>query len=256
MKRLLLLLVLALLLGLGVAAVYIWGMYGVIGIVVLLAAVLLLSSAIDDGFFVRRALKAAPTTNIAEVEDGQRVKLIGTLKLLGEPIIAPLSGRQCAAYHAVVEHEPGGHSQSSTSMIVAAEERRACAFLICDDTGEAHVEPGGAESSIVHDFEHDILRGEVIYQQTPGPPELASRTDTLLMAYDTCLDALEAKHRSTSFRVREGVLVEGETVAVLGTAGRSSGDDGYRTHSAQVTISAQGNDFYISDDPTTLGSDS
>src|ERR1700733_1938905 len=45
----------------------------------------------------RAAIAAAPS----EFEDNAIVTFVGTVKLVGEPLIAPLSGKPCVAYRAV-----------------------------------------------------------------------------------------------------------------------------------------------------------
>jgi hypothetical protein len=166
---------------------------------------------------IRRALRAAPAVSIAEAPLGVPIKLVGRLSYVGEPLLAPFSKRKCAAWSVVVK-TPG---PSSGSWWTSLEERKAQSFQIEDETGRALVELGDDSGlAIVIDFQYssDFLRD-------PAPH----------------LEAFVRRRRRSSrgilfnksLRYREGVLREGETVAVLGVLARETDPDpsatqGYR----------------------------
>lgn len=52
---------------------------------------------------VRRQLKRIPKKSISEVQDGETVRISGSIVLAGKTLVAPLSKRPCAYYHVVVK---------------------------------------------------------------------------------------------------------------------------------------------------------
>ena len=52
---------------------------------------------------VRRAMREVPRTVVSAVRPGSMVKLVGRVRLAGEPLRAPLTGRPCAYFHVLVQ---------------------------------------------------------------------------------------------------------------------------------------------------------
>ena len=184
--------------------------------------VLLVSSLVVGGFAawlrsssdeaaVRRAMRR-PSVAVGDAEVGKPVKLEGRARYEGAPLRAPLSGRPCACYRLTVEGadgwtlvESGGHD-----------------FLIEDASGAALVAWAGASLLVDDDWE--------TREVTPA------------------LRQLLARHDRTAIGVRratEGLLVEGQGVAVVGTARREpdptpSRHDGYRELPTRLALRSHG----------------
>src|SRR5690348_10484363 len=56
---------------------------------------------------LRRAMKAVPKAPIADVRGGVVAKVVGRVRLIGQPLRAPLSGRRCVHFEVIVEHQSG-----------------------------------------------------------------------------------------------------------------------------------------------------
>lgn len=150
-------------------------------------------------FFSRRArLRRAPRVPIAEAEDGRAVKVSGRLRLVDAPLTAPLTGRSCAYFRAIVKH----HRGSGYTKII--DESDSCARLIIeDDTGSALVDL--VDPVVVLHMDTHLASG-ILDDATPA------------------LEAFLARHGESStgwvfnksMRYEEGVLEEGEAIAVYG----------------------------------------
>jgi len=52
---------------------------------------------------VKRKLKKAAGVKISSFLSGEIAKVAGSVEFVGQPLIAPLSGRRCAYYYVLVE---------------------------------------------------------------------------------------------------------------------------------------------------------
>jgi hypothetical protein len=82
---------------------------------------------------MRRMLRRMTRVEIGKARDNKPVIVTGKLGFAGEPLVAPLTGRRCAAYTVVVEEQRG------TTWTRIIEETRATDFFVRDETGKAHV---------------------------------------------------------------------------------------------------------------------
>jgi hypothetical protein len=71
---------------------------------------------------VKRNMRRILQKNIPEIEDGELVKVAGSVQLLGKRVIAPLSGRECSYWHVKVNARRRGAKGSSASTIINEEE--------------------------------------------------------------------------------------------------------------------------------------
>jgi len=175
------------------------------------------------------------------------VKICGRLRYVGEPRIAPLSGRRCGAWRVEVdEYRRSGKSGSWHNVIT---ELDAGEIELDDGTGRARVNALGAQLVIVKDAHY-----------TSGTFNDASAVLERYLA--------RHGHESTGFlglnkglRYKEGVLEEGEDVAVLGLARwehdpsvDSRGARGYRELPRRLVIdTAPDGQLIVCDDPAVLG---
>lgn len=112
---------------------------------------------------VLRASRPEPRARIVDTPDGAVVRLVGTLRLRGEGLEAPLSGRRCAYHLVQLDHEvrqPDGTHRWEP----AIREARSCDFDLVDDSGHALVRAAGivvaAARTEAHPSGLDELRPE------------------------------------------------------------------------------------------------
>jgi hypothetical protein len=74
---------------------------------------------------------------IAACRDGDLVKIVGTVRVSREPLVAPLSGRTCAHFSTTCIAE--------TEFAFVVSESRSQDFHVVDETGEALVLVSGAQ---------------------------------------------------------------------------------------------------------------
>jgi hypothetical protein len=192
---------------------------------------------------IKRALKRVKPTAVREVHDGRVVKLVGQVAYSGRSIAAPLSGRACAFYSVVVEEFRHRGRHGRWHEIV--REEKGIDFLVRDESGIALVRVDQAAlPALVYDRK--------------------SRTSPLLYS-DAALErflnergrASEGRFFRTNLRAYEGVLEEGERVAVGGLArwipDPGAAGAGYRDPGKRLVLQAsEALPLFLSDDPAAL----
>jgi hypothetical protein len=145
-----------------------------------------------------RALSERPRTSIRDGADGI-VRVTGRVRRRGELLKAPVSGRPCVAFQLLVEH----HSGDGWGKLL--ELRDARPFVIADETGEALVDTAAGPFHLA--LNSDERGGTGLFDRI-GEAQLQA-----LMS----VGAFESPGRTRGKRrYREGILREGETVAVGG----------------------------------------
>jgi hypothetical protein len=142
-----------------------------------------------------RRLLATQRTPIAELKPATVARVVGRAAAGNDQLTAPLSGRACVYYYAHCEEERSttagrGHTSSSWETIRACES--SVPFTITDGTGQAVVVPVGAW---------------IMISTVTGPFDVARRRSFL---------AEVSNPTAGDVRYREGVIVEGDVVTVLG----------------------------------------
>lgn len=193
---------------------------------------------------VRGRIRQVPLRRIADVVDGERARICGTVEA-GATLVAPLSGRECVFWHVVVQQKG-----TSDLWMTLVEERSGADFTVRDESGTAHIE---ARSDCVDPALEQDARYESGFLNDAEP-----RLERFLAARG---------HTSTgwlfnkSMRYREGVVAPGERVAVV-AVGRWELDpdaevrtDGYReaTRPRRLRMSAtsRSEPLLVSDDAST-----
>ena len=196
----------------------------------------------------RRRLRDAALCPIANFPHGGTRRISGHLKLDEDnALIAPLSGRRCAAYEVLVQ---GLDSHSNEKWDTVAYEMQAVPFVIEDATGKAHVDPARAKLMVTLDRHQ---RSGAFERPSPQAEAFLRRHGRARSDWGV----------GRPLRFREGVLEHDELVTVLGRGTVSIDDDaetphsgGYRTPAGarKLEISAQGRaELLISDDPGVVG---
>ena len=187
---------------------------------------------------IKRALRDAEVVSIAEYPDGAKKRIVGQVSLLDEALIAPFSGRQCAAFVVVIDDTD---YPRETVMC----EKRLVSFVIRDQTGRAIVHPGQARLALTLD-EQPSWSGD------PTPRKEMLVKDKLGRLFNPELT------------YREGVLEPGALVAVLGRGvvsfdeaadGPNEHQGGYRRSAGQTKVTITGDSrapVLISNDPSVV----
>jgi len=170
--------------------------FGVIVIVILIV------SFFNKKAVVKRKLKQAEHKKISEFLNDDTARITGTVELVGEPLVAPLSKRICAYYHVLVEikKSTGNNRRWQTHI----EEEESGKFLIKDEFGYAYINANKIKSYIVKDknyssgFFNDAKKHLENYLASHG------KESEGLLGFNKTL------------RYKEGILEPNEKVAVLG----------------------------------------
>jgi len=198
---------------------------------------------------ITRRIREAEQVQSGAFPDGSIGRVVGELVLHEGELVAPLTGRRCAAYEVVVDESFGAFEEGHVERRVA-HEVKAVSFAVDDGTGRTIVHPERAEFAITADFE-----------DSAGPLEDPTPRQCEFLAQVDC-QRLQEHNSPTVIRFREGVLEPGERVAVLGrgvvsldASATAEHTRGYRAPagSTMVTMASDSRTpLYISDDPSVL----
>ena len=174
-----------------------------VGAVVGLGALAVIASSPKDGR-AQRVLGKMCHKTIAETEDGELVKLVGRLTCEDAPLRAPLTARSCAFFHALVKYTDIRRYLPWDDALT--EERDHCqSFWIEDSTGRALVELVNPQILVKMDLN---FQTGLLQKPTPHMREFLKRKG----------ESAEGLMFNRALRYQEGVLEEGEVVAVYGVA--------------------------------------
>jgi len=155
---------------------------------------------------LRRKLRAAQQRAIRDLAESVPAtrRIAGMVVAIGEPLIAPLSGRPCVFYETRVERTVGlGVSSWDVELLVAFEKRNV-PFVVDDGTGCALVDATHAEMLLAADVERS-----------------SSERGSDVAAEDAFLARFGQRRRGLLFEKRlyftESVIEVGERVAVTRT---------------------------------------
>ena len=144
-----------------------------------------------------RALANRPRTRIRDAAEGT-VRVTGRVRRRGDLLKAPVSGRPCVAYQLLVEEDNDGWGQ-------LRELWDARPFVIADETGEALVDTVAGPFRLALDSDER------------GGTELFDQIGEAQRQAIVSVGSFESPGRPRlNRRYREGILREGETVAVGG----------------------------------------
>ena len=148
---------------------------------------------------LRRALRRAKHVSIAEASEGSVVRLGGRV-VEGETLEAPLTGRRCVYYVAIVEEFEAGSTPDSWREL--AREARGVQFAIEDGTGRAIVDPDGARVDV--DLDRTSRSGS-LEEPTAAQVAFLERQGVTLTGWSF----------NKTLRYREGVFEVGEPIAIM-----------------------------------------
>jgi hypothetical protein len=220
-----------------------------VGIVVLVAVAAVMFSVAfwyySENATIRRQLRKARAKRIAELGDAELGKVVGSARHIDELLHAPLTGRPCVYFIAVVEEKRSTGKSSYWKTIV--KEERSVAFVLEDASGCAIVDPTAARIAI--DFDGRSTSG-TFDDPTDAEREFLARHGERGQGWIF----------NRSLRYREAVIEDGETVAVLGAGTREPDPDAPPTAAYRGDAptrlrltSSRKYPLVISDDPSVTG---
>lgn len=207
-----------------------------------IAVVLLFRFVFSSKAKIRRKLRSMPRTNIADVKEGELVKVAGKIIFAGRTVQAGLSNRTCAYYH--IEVEEYRSTGKSGRWLKIIDDRKRGDVVLFDGTGYA------------------VLQGKEV--QTLFYPDVKYRSGS----FQEPLPEMEAyleqhKKKGTNWlgfnkgmRYREGILEENELCAMAGVAiWLPAGKVRVDVPAERVLVIRGTPDVncYISDHPDTIG---
>lgn len=177
--------------------------YIIIIIFTIVAVVFFYQFFFSEAAVIKRRLKKAPLKNINMFKDGDTAKIIGKAELVGEPLIAPLSGRECCYYHVIVEKEDSSGESSNWKKIIDAEV--STKFLISNNGYYAYI---NADDKILSYIDKDMNYNSGLFND-PTPA-----FESFLKKYGHASKDWFGFNKA--IRYKEGIIENGETIAVLG----------------------------------------
>lgn len=212
-----------------------------IGVGIVITAIVIISLYYNKKAIIKRKLKKAVGKKISDFISGDIAKVVGKVEFAGEPLIAPLSGRRCAHYYVLVEQQVSSGKSSHWDKII--EEDVAGKFVIRDGRYYAHVNYQNVKSYLVEDKQFSSgFRND-------ATPEL----ERYLNAHGQKSEGYFGWNKT--IRYKEGVLEEGELIAVVGRGEWKTADQVQLpdTYDRVLEISATEKEpVYLSDDPETV----
>jgi hypothetical protein len=141
-----------------------------------------------------RSLRWTHRVALGELSEGQRARVVGVARALGETMIAPLSGRECVAFDIRAKAAIGVPRQAIYHATMV--EQGGAPFVIEDDSGRVLVDSRDAQIVLALDAE-----------QSAG--ETSARANAFCERHGVVLS-------HGRLRYSEGVVEVGAKVAVLG----------------------------------------
>jgi hypothetical protein len=214
----------------------------VIGIIAFIGGIIFLGVYFNKTARIKRKLRKSPVRSMLEVQEGEVVKVAGKITMVGRPLTAPLSGRQCSYYHIKVEQYKRQGRSSHWATII--EEEVKGDVVLKDGSSYALIDTTKVLSHLVPDkkfaagFMNDAQGHLQAYLKKHG------------------VDSQNWLGLNKALRFNEGVLEPGETVAALGKATwKRKGQITQDVPSERILVIGSTDDnqpVYISDEPSVI----
>lgn len=210
-------------------------------IILAIGAIIFFSLYYSKKAVIKRKLKKAVGKKISDLISGDIAKIVGKVEYVGEPLIAPLSGRRCAYYYVLVEHQVSTGKSSHWEKLI--EEEVAGAFVIRDGRHCAHINSKNVKSVLVEDRQY----------ASGFRNDATAELESYLNAHGQKSEGTFGWNKN--MRYKEGVLEEGELIAAMGRGVWKSAEqeqlpDVYDR--VLAITSTETEPVYLSDDPETV----
>jgi len=191
---------------------------------------------------VKRKLKKAVDRKISEFISGDIAKVVGTVEFVGEPLIAPLSGRPCAYYYVLVEELISNGKSSHWRKMIQREVGGK--FVIRDGRYRACISTdSNVKSYIMMDRKYSSG-----FMNNP-----TENLELFLKKHGQSAKGLLGLNRK--LRYKEGVLEKDECIAVMGRGEwKTATSIQYPEPFGRLLVitGADNEPVYMSDDPDTV----
>ena len=216
------------------------GITALVVIVVFVIGIIIYGEIYGKKAVVKRKLEKTVSKRISEFKDGEVNKFIGNIEII-DPLLAPISGKECSYYYINIEERVRVNSGSKTWETII-EEELSNKLLIKDGNKYAYINDKNMNSFIIDDkrFSSGFLNDAHIILEKYLNKHGHKSTGTLGM--------------NKNIRYKEGVLEKDEKVAVFGKGEWQNAEKvGLPSSYGKVlVITAPGNDgVYLSDKPET-----
>lgn len=191
---------------------------------------------------VKRKLKKAAGMKISAFLSGDIAKVVGNVEFVGEPLVAPLSGRRCAYYYVLVEQLVSTGKSSHWKKII--EEEVGGTFVIRNGRYRAHINSDSTlKTYIVQDEEYESGFRNDATEMLENYLRANNMESENLLGFNKKL------------RYKEGILEDGECVAVMGRGEWKNAREVNLPDSMGKILVLSSTDeepIYLSDDPDTV----
>ena len=192
----------------------------------------------SDKVIFKRRLKKATLKKINDFTDNEIARFVGELRYIDEPMKSPLTLRPCAHYYVKVEQKVSSGKSSSWKTII--DKQVTSPFAVVDETGKALVNDARLKSVIVMDQRFDSGLFD-----DPAP-----HLKGYLAAHG--IESENFLGFNKTIRYTEGILEEGEKIAVLGKGvwqNNEKLDLPFDDEKILTITSSPQEPMYLSDDP-------
>ena len=184
---------------------------------------------------IKRKLNKVQATPINQCQNGEEVKIIGEVEIFGEPLVSPLSDRECCHYYVLVEQKVSSGKSSKWKKII--EEEKSSHVMINDGTGKALIDTTTRlKSHIVQDanFKSGFMN------------DATDKLENYLNQHNIKSEGFFGFNKT--IRYKEGILEQGEAVAVLGKAEWRNLESSDEDRILTIRAAEEGGKVYLSDD--------
>lgn len=209
--------------------------------VVLVTTILIVSHYFSSSAKIARRLKKSIYMPIKEFRDGDVYKVIGQVELASDFLIAPLSGRKCSYYS--IEVEKRVQNGKNTSWRTIIEEEKISTILVKEQGYCAVLNSSQLKSYLISDANY----------KSGFMKDASSNLNSYLKAHGH--DSVSFLGFNKTMRYSEGVLEEGETIALLGRGVWKNAEElGLpEEYDRVLAIEATAEEpVYLSDDPKVI----
>lgn len=174
-------------------------------LIVLLLVALLVGLRFRGRRGVIRKLSRLPCVKVNDLQLGTRVKVAGTVRLRGDPLVAPVYQQRCAYWHVETLAWEWSKPQEGMRWYLLRTQHEQIDFVLHDETGEVRV---AVDHSRVH---ASTAQFRALEHDRDLPPHLARFLE------EHGHPRTDDKGRVRRFGFDESIVAEGEAVEVVGT---------------------------------------
>ena len=197
----------------------------------------------DRNRSLRSDIKRVPVTPIAELIEGEAMRVTGVLRYAGTPLQSPISKRPCAAWHVLV-WQLRGERRKSWELVDDAQQSQP--FYLDAEPGSGSVRVEGAWLDLL--LHPDRQAENSVLSHVPPEFEAYLRQREMLVH--------SFSWGKNAYRIHEGILEESERVTVVGKCSRKpiagKPGEGYRDVPMEMTLGPLDDDRLLASDEARL----